>query len=139
MTYHVLPPITLSSDEADRLSELAGAAAGVHREAAAFLEQEISRAAIIDRHQLPADVVRLGSWVQFRDDQGSVRDVTLVLPNDADVNMGRISVLTPVGAALIGMKAGQSIEFDTKCAVRRITVVAVHAADSSVEERAVSL
>ncbi len=126
MTYNVPPPIMLCSDEADSLSELAGAAAGAHREAAAFLEQEIARAAIIDGQDLPTDVVRLGSRVRFSDDHGSVRDVTLVLPIDADVNLGRISVLTPVGAALIGLKAGQSISYETKCSLRRVTVIAVH-------------
>jgi regulator of nucleoside diphosphate kinase len=67
------------------------------------------------------------SEVEFRDDvTGQVRTITLVYPKDADMNAGRISVLTPVGAALIGLSAGQSIEWQTPTGGRRsLTVLSV--------------
>ena len=58
--------------------------------------------------QMPVDVVRMGSTVTYRPDNGDDREVTLVLPAEADISEGRISVLTPVGTALIGLRTGQS-------------------------------
>ncbi len=125
MTAHRLPPITLSFDEADRLSELADATSRANPELSAFLEREISRAAIVEARKVPANVVRIGSHVTFRDSDGTIAEVTLVLPGDADVNQGKVSVLTPVGAALIGMKAGQTISFAARRGTRQITVLTV--------------
>jgi regulator of nucleoside diphosphate kinase len=57
----------------------------------------------------------MGSFVEFRDDEsGRVRTVQLVFPADADMEADRISVLTPIGAALIGLSEGQSIEWRTR-------------------------
>jgi regulator of nucleoside diphosphate kinase len=57
-------------------------------------------------------VIRMGSQVRYCDDTtGDVRDVVLVHPHEADITLRRISVLTPVGAALIGPSVGQGIEF----------------------------
>lgn len=56
----------------------------------------------------------MGSTVTFRDDTTAQdRTVMLVYPDEADVAQGRISILTPVGAALIGLSVGQSIEWQT--------------------------
>lgn len=125
MTSRRLPPITLAADEADQLAELADAAAQAYPEVAAFLENELSRAAVVSPAKLPADVVRIGSRVRFCDESGALAEVTLVLPNEANVTQGKISVLTPVGAALIGMKEGSSIPFTARRGTRRITVLAV--------------
>jgi regulator of nucleoside diphosphate kinase len=60
------------------------------------------------------DVVQMGSEVGYRDDStGEAREVVLVYPHEADISRKRISVLTPVGAALIGLSVGQTIEFQT--------------------------
>ena len=60
------------------------------------------------------DLVTMGSSVEFRDDvTGQVRCVVLVYPDKADVSAGRTSVLTPVGAALIGLSKNQSIDWET--------------------------
>jgi regulator of nucleoside diphosphate kinase len=64
-------------------------------------------------HVLPG-LVTMGSKVSFRDDTtGQERTVLLVYPDEADVSEGKISVLTPIGAALIGLSIGQSIEWQT--------------------------
>lgn len=60
-------------------------------------------------------LVTMGAHVSFRDeDSGEVRDVTLVYPKDQDLAQGRLSVLTPVGRALLGLTAGQSIPWRTR-------------------------
>jgi regulator of nucleoside diphosphate kinase len=71
----------------------------------------------------------MGSRVTFRDDvTGQVRTVKLVYPGEADVAQGTISVLTPIGAALIGLSVSQSIEWDTVSGGRRsLTVLAADA------------
>jgi regulator of nucleoside diphosphate kinase len=68
------------------------------------------------------------SEVTFRDDvSGQTRTVTLVFPDAADVDSGRISILTPIGAALIGLSAGQTIEFQTPAGGwRSLTVIKVN-------------
>ena len=107
-----LPPITLTNSDFDRLDRLAAAAAATFPRTADFLSREIARANVVpSAHALPG-LVTMGATVEFRDDiTGQVRTVTLVYPDQADVANGRISVLTPIGAALIGLSTGQSIEW----------------------------
>jgi regulator of nucleoside diphosphate kinase len=69
----------------------------------------------------------MGSHVRYRDERtGEVRDVVLVYPHEADISRGRISVLTPVGVAPIGLSVGQAMEFQTPShQVRTLTVLDV--------------
>lgn len=107
-----LPPITLSRPDCDRLDRLASAAAA--SPAADYLAREIARATVVPPGTALPDVVSMGSDVAFRDETtGQTRAVTLVYPDEADLARGKLSVLTPVGAALIGLSVGQSIEFET--------------------------
>ena len=124
-----LPPITLTTTDSEQLARLADAAAETFPRTADFLGREINRAQVIDRSEALPGLVMMESEVEFRDDvTGQVRTITLVYPKDADMNAGRISVLTPVGAALIGLSAGQSIEWQTPSGGRRsLTVLSVRA------------
>jgi regulator of nucleoside diphosphate kinase len=81
---------------------------------------------------MPADVVRIGSIIEFEVDDGRRLKVQLVLPENADINAGRISVLTPVGAALIGLSPGQSMEWSGNDGKERLlTVLAVSKRDGA--------
>jgi regulator of nucleoside diphosphate kinase len=122
-----LPPITLTTTDSDQLARLVDAAAETFPRTADFLGREINRAQVIDRAEALPGLVMLESEVEFRDDvTGQARTIKLVYPKDADMNAGRISVLTPVGAALIGLSAGQSIEWQTPTGGRRsLTVLSV--------------
>ncbi|MCC6780044.1 MAG: nucleoside diphosphate kinase regulator [Hyphomicrobiales bacterium] len=124
-----LPPITLLASDRERLARLAQAGMSRFPETAEYLAREVERARIVEPDQDGEAFVKMGSWVQFRDnDTGGVRCMTLVYPDRADVTLGRISVLTPVGAALIGLSEGQSIEWQTPAGERRsLTVLAVRA------------
>lgn len=76
------------------------------------LEDELARATVVPDDALPPDRVALDSRVRFRDEAtGRVRDVTLVMPSRATVSEGRISVLSPVGSALIGLAVQDQIEW----------------------------
>ncbi len=107
-----LPPIKIRQADSQRLAQLAEAAAETAPAAAEFLADEIERATVVaDTAPLPG-VVGMESEVTFRDDAtGQQKQVTLVYPKSADIESGRISVLTPIGAALIGLSAGQAISF----------------------------
>jgi regulator of nucleoside diphosphate kinase len=124
-----LPPITLNAADFDRLQRLAHAAADRFPRTADFLAREIARAKVVDGADTPPGVVTMGSEVEFRDDTtGKVRRVTLAYPDAADIDAGRISVLTPIGAALIGLSVGQSIEWQTPAGGwRSLTVLGVAA------------
>lgn len=122
-----LPPITLNSVDAERLLHLADIARQRQPDTADFLSREVERANVVSPSQMLPGVVAMGSEVEFRDDTtGQVRRVTLVYPHEADVSAGRISVLTPIGAALVGLSVGQSIEWDTPLGEQRsLTVLRV--------------
>ena len=121
------PPVTLFEAEADTLYELAWAARGKSQMSAALLLEELSRAEFCDRASLPGDVVTMQSEVVFHDaDSGEEHRVRLVYPRDADIERHRLSVLTPVGAALIGLRRGSCIDWPTRLgATRRLRIVDV--------------
>ena len=107
-----LPPIRIRQADRERLAQLAEAAAGAAPATAEFLADEIERATVVPDTASLAGVVGMESEVIFRDDAtGLQKQVTLVYPNAADIEAGRISVLTPIGAALVGLSAGDSISF----------------------------
>jgi regulator of nucleoside diphosphate kinase len=126
-----LPHITLTVADRDRLELLANASMTRFPQTADYLAREVERARIIGPGIGPGDdgpnFIRMGSRVDFRDDEtGRVRSVTLVYPDQADVTAGCISVMTPVGAALIGLSKGQSIEWQTPAgAWRTLSVLSV--------------
>jgi len=122
-----LPPIAIVRTDAEKLTRIAEHAKGEFAKAGDFLSREIDRAQVIEEHEKRHGLVTMGSRVTFRDDvTGQSRTVTLVYPDEADLSQGRISVLTPVGAALIGLSVSQSIEWETVNGGRRsLTVLAV--------------
>ncbi len=125
-----LPPIAITRGDVEKLSRLADAATGSFARTGEFLAREIDRAQVIEEFEQRPGLVTMGSRVTFRDDvTGQDRKVSLVYPDHADLSCGRISVLTPVGAALIGLSVSQSIEWETPGGGRRsLTVLAVEAA-----------
>jgi regulator of nucleoside diphosphate kinase len=96
-------------------------------DAARALDTELSRAEIVPDRQLPIDAVAIDSKASFRDlDSGAETTVTLVLPRHADVATMKISVLSPVGSALIGLRVGGQINWPLHNGRhRRLEVIAV--------------
>lgn len=109
----------LATGALDRLPEVADA-----------LLTEMERARVVPDAKRPADAVGLGSEVEFTSDAGQPRTVRLVMPAQADIAEGRISILTPVGAALIGLSPGQSFDWAGPSGhAHRLTVTAVRAGE----------
>jgi regulator of nucleoside diphosphate kinase len=121
------PPIVLDAAYSEKLEALAAGAMRGDHELGDRLMREVARATVVPSAEMPADVVNIGSQVTFRDETtGRERSVTVVLPPDADIARQRVSVLTPIGAALIGLRAGASIGWETRDGdERRLTVLRV--------------
>ncbi len=121
------PPIAIDANHVARLSALSSLTSGPMVEVCEYLREELDRAHILPAEQLRPDTVNLGSQVEFRDEQtGKVRKVILVYPLHADIACRRVSVLTPVGAALLGLSVNQTISFHTRAGERReLTVLKV--------------
>ena len=121
-----LPPITIAAADHERLTAVAEAAARRDQDAAEELLFELDRAEIVPDGAVPGGVVRMGSKVTFRSDDSAAQTVTLVYPAEAEISDMKVSVLTPVGAALIGMVAGETIAWTDRSERRReLTVIAV--------------
>lgn len=124
--YDLTPRIVLGEDDHRKLIALALAGSGHSSEAADDLLNEIERARVVPTPKLGVGIVRMGSTVTYRPDNGAERTVQLVYPVDADIAQGKISVLTPVGTALIGLTVGQSITWEARDGNKHVlTVLAV--------------
>jgi len=134
---HRKPAITVTRSDHERLSRLAEAHALRNPEVSEELLAELDRARIVDDGRIADGVVRMGSSLRFTSDLGEDRSVTLVFPGEADIAAGKISILTPIGAALIGLSVGQSIDWISRDGrVHRLTVETVEAPAASVASAA---
>jgi regulator of nucleoside diphosphate kinase len=87
------------------------------------LEQELERATAVDPCECPEDVVTMNSTVRLRDlDSGEVETYTLVYPAEADADENRISVLAPIGTAIIGYRVGDVIKWPVPSGLVRLRV-----------------
>jgi regulator of nucleoside diphosphate kinase len=106
--------LIVSDAEYERLTDLANASMERLPEVAQELLDELERAQIVADKDVPKDVVRMGSTVTFKSDDGNTRTLKLVYPADESLDDHRISIMTPVGAALIGLGTGQSISWTAR-------------------------
>jgi regulator of nucleoside diphosphate kinase len=108
-----LPEIIITEQDSDRLARLLDVLSPAQRAASGALEGELARAEVVASAELPRDVVSMNSRVVFEDvETGRRSSALLVYPHDvARSNGGAISVLAPVGSALLGLRAGQSIDW----------------------------
>ncbi|WP_425997472.1 GreA/GreB family elongation factor [Caulobacter sp. DWR1-3-2b1] len=106
-----LPPVYVTEADHEILSNLAQAVAD-RAAGSRVLASEMARAVIVEPGDAPRPFASIGSTLEYQDlSSGQVRRVRLSLPRDASIDEGRISVLTPVGAALIGMTAGETFQW----------------------------
>jgi regulator of nucleoside diphosphate kinase len=106
------PPITISSLDLKRLDQLLDSLPPNSCAEADLLRAELERAQVLEPEQMPPDVVTMNSRVRFRVDPSQKEyELTLVYPRDLDGSAGRISILAPVGSALLGLRVGQQIEW----------------------------
>ncbi len=87
------------------------------------LEGELERAEVVDPKDVQGDVITMRSTVRLKDlDSGRELTYSLVFPSEADIDKGMISVLAPVGTAMIGYRVGDVIEWEVPSGLRRLKV-----------------
>lgn len=114
------PPIQIRETDAERISNLVLDRKEHMPGVADLLLAEISRAKLVDDARLPPDVVAMQSTVTFVDEASGIeRTLQLVYPHDADIEAGRISIMSLVGAGLLGLRSGQSISWPNRVGEER--------------------
>ncbi|MBS0274582.1 MAG: nucleoside diphosphate kinase regulator [Proteobacteria bacterium] len=131
-----LPKITIAAADHARLSNLVAGTRHISPDIAEYLTRELDRADIMESDCEPSRI-SMGSQVEYRDeDTRQIRSIRLVYPLEADPGNGLISVLTPIGAALIGLSEGQSIVWKNRSGVlRTLTALKVKPGSSSARYR----
>lgn len=88
------------------------------------LEEELEKAVVVEPENIPADVVTMNTKLRLRDEQsGEERILSLVFPSDADFEKNRISVLAPVGTALLGYRVGDLIEWEVPSGTKTFRII----------------
>lgn len=121
--------LIVTKTDRSRLEQLISEAqtqGGRHAEYLTALRGELRQARTVRPSEVPPNVVTMNSTVRLRDlDTGENETYTLVYPHQADASAGRISVLAPVGTAIIGNRVGDTIEWPVPAGLRRLKVQAV--------------
>ena len=121
-------PVNISITEPDyeRLSaliEVTRERNGIDKEYLNKLEAELNRANIVDPKDIPVGVITMGSKVRLKDlVSGQANTYSLVFPREANFSEGKISILAPIGTAILGYKQGDTIEWPVPSGVRRLKV-----------------
>lgn len=90
------------------------------------LADEIRRATVVDPSEVPPDVITMNSKVRLVDlDDDKTYEYTLVYPQEANYSEGKISIVAPIGAAMLGYRVGDLIEWEVPSGLRRLRVEAL--------------
>ena len=118
--------IVIADDDRARLETLLRLlAASDHYQprSGAALAGELRRAKVVPRAQLPTDVVTMNTTVRMRElVTGEEETYTLVYPDEADIEANRLSILAPVGTALLGYRAGDVVEWPVPAGITRFRI-----------------
>lgn len=96
------------------------------RKNAEDLKAELKRAKLVNKENFPSDVVRLNSRVTIKaEDRNEIMELMLVTPDKANIKEKKISVLAPIGTALIGFRQGQKIKWQVPAGKRTFTILEV--------------
>ena len=106
------PSIIVTSRDLERLEQLLSRPASQQIPGIDSLWKELERAEVVEPESVPPSVVTMNSTVRFIEEaSGKSHEMTLVYPHDMDGTPGKVSVLAPVGSALLGLSEGQQIEW----------------------------
>src|SRR5688572_15788896 len=118
--------IYITEPDYERLSgliEITRERNGVDREYLNKLEAELDRAEIVDPKHIPADVITMRSKVRLKDlVSHEANTYSLVFPTEADFSEGKISILAPIGTAILGFRKGDIIEWQVPSGLRKLKV-----------------
>jgi regulator of nucleoside diphosphate kinase len=94
---------------------------------AALLQEELKKATLVEREELPGDVVRLNSRVIVKEEtKDKLIELVLVVPEKADIKERRVSVFAPIGTALIGFRQGEKVNWTVPAGSKTFTIIKVN-------------
>ena len=118
--------VLITEADKEQLEALLDSVQNVHKRDEHYLQmlqEELDRAEVVAAGEIPPDVVTMNSRIRVRDlDTGKSFVCTLVFPRDADFPGSRISVLAPIGTALLGYRVGDVVEWKVPAGTRRLRV-----------------
>ena len=120
------PSIFITTKDVEKLRDLIREAYHTEYRGSDYLKQlagEIEKASVVRPDQIPSDVITLNSTARLADQEKNEKMIySLVFPEDADPLQGKISILAPIGTAMLGYKVGDTFEWDTPGGKRIIRV-----------------
>ena len=120
------PSIFITTKDVEKLRDLIREAYHTEYRGIDYLKklaEEIEKASVVQPDQIPSDVITLSSTARLVDQQTDEEmTYTLVFPEDAEVTQGKISILAPIGTAMLGYRVGDTFEWDTPGGKRTIRV-----------------
>ena len=103
------------------------------RQNAEDLFAELKKAKLVSKDEFPADVVRLNSTVCIKsDDKDYIMELTIVTPDKADIKERKISIMSPIGTALIGFRQGQNVKWQVPSGKKTFTILEVNNGKGSI-------
>jgi regulator of nucleoside diphosphate kinase len=122
----VRPTIYLSQADVEKIHRLIGEVVRAGNRSMSNIQQlegELERALVVEPHKVPPDRITMRSQALLKDQEtGETMTYTLVFPEDADIDQGKISVLAPIGTAMLGCRVGDLIDWETPGGTRSIRV-----------------
>lgn len=117
------PLVLLKADYELLMEYLRGANSQIvsNRPEAEDLQAELKKALVVDQDSFPPDVVRINSKVKVAQNQ-KVMELTLVPPDQANSKERKVSVIAPIGAALIGFRKGQQVQWRVPTGLKTFTI-----------------
>ena len=119
-------PIRITRFDLERLQKLLWDAQSTDYRKSEYLERlqvEINRAEVVLPQEIPGNVITMNSTAILEDlDSGEEETYTLVFPEDADLGQGKVSVLAPIGTAMLGYEVGDTFEWDVPAGKRKLRV-----------------
>lgn len=119
-------PIQITEFDLSRLKKLLWDAQSTEYRKSEYLERlqmEIDRAEVVSPQDIPNDVITMNSTVSLEDFDTKEEEIyTLVFPENADLRQGKISVLAPIGTAMLGYEVGDIFEWDVPAGKRKLQV-----------------
>ncbi|KIE43063.1 MULTISPECIES: nucleoside diphosphate kinase regulator [Geobacter] len=115
--------IYVTEDDLSRLEEILDTITSRDRKDLQKLENELASATIVDPQNVPPNVVTMNSRVKLRDIRADKEmTISLVFPNDANIAEGKISVLSPIGTAILGFGAGDTLDLSVRSFAKKIRI-----------------
>ena len=124
IAHSTLPSLLVSRLDCERIEALLDSPVA-HQLDTSTLRAELDRAEVVEPAQMPPDVITMNSTARFAVEDGSEREVTLVYPRDAEGGADRVSILAPVGSALLGLRVGDSIDWPVPGGKLTLRVLAI--------------